>query len=194
LKLPLAEYVYAYFYDILGQKAVADVQSAQFIKAVEYHMKTIRRVALFASQLGIYEKEKPPSMDVRDTDFILSAIKMLLQISSNNNIHNQAASNHHSKFKVDKGSLTLRPDIPRQAAEKVIQIIFEKWLPDGGQDYVIKVKSISSSDRTGRMIDIDEFLEILIEPWNNVRMVINRNLCLYSLLISISASKYRLIN
>jgi len=64
---------------------------------------------------------------------------------------------------------TLRPDITRAGALSAVHSIFERWLPDGGEDYVIKVRSMPHSDKGQRFVDLDEFIEILIEPWTAVR-------------------------
>ena len=162
-KQSLAEHVYAYFLKTLGIEAVADVQTAQLLKACEHYMGSIRRVSLFASQMGIYDKEAPPSMDVRDTDFILSVLQSLIA-------QGELVPDKASRRKMSKTAVQIKPEVLRTSAINTVQTIFEKWLPDGGQDYVLKIKTMISADRGQKYCDVDELIEMLIEPWHTVRL------------------------
>ncbi len=64
---------------------------------------------------------------------------------------------------------TLRPDITRVGALHTVHTLFEKWLPDGGEDYLMKVRAMNHSDKGQRYVDLDDLIDILIEPWTNVR-------------------------
>lgn len=170
LKMTMSEYVFVYFNEILGQKSVADVQVTQFIKACDYHMSTIRRVAMFASQIGLYDREKYPSMDARDSEYVLSVIAHVIAQVSLVDTRASFSSSTISRKKTMENRMTLKAEISRTVAAEVVHVLFEKWLPDGGHDYVIKVKSMNPTDKSGRMIDMDEFLEVMLEPWNTMRL------------------------
>jgi hypothetical protein len=62
-----------------------------------------------------------------------------------------------------------RPDIPRGLALKAVHDIFGKWLSDGGDEYLMKVRALPNTERGKRYIDVDAFMEILQEPWHAVR-------------------------
>ena len=70
----LAEYVYEFYQNIIGVTAAVDVQVVQLLTACAYHAKVHRRVALFSHQIGLFDTETHPELDVRDTSFILSII------------------------------------------------------------------------------------------------------------------------
>lgn len=147
-KLSLPQHVCDYFERIMGIKSAADVQIAQLMKACESHMRKQPRISLFASQVGLLKKSEMPSMDVRDTDFILEVLQALL-----NHGELQSEVNKTSKKKLaHQNSNFVRPDILRLTAVHVVHEIFEKWLPDGGEDYVIKVKSMQASDLGTRYV------------------------------------------
>lgn len=162
-KTGLAEHVYDYFLRTLGLASVADMQVAQLLQACEVYMKIFVRVSLFASQIGLYDKEATPTMDVRDTDFILSIIRHLVKLG-------ELVPEKASRRKLSTPSVVVKPDISRSAAVTTLQLIFEKWLEDGGQDYVLKVKAMSGTERGTKYIDLDNFIELMIEPWHTVRL------------------------
>ena len=162
-KQTLAEHTYHFFQRQLQMAVLADASAAQFIHALAHHQKTLRRVALFSSQMGMYEKEEAPNMDVRDTDFILTIIQQLMDLG-------ELVPDKASRRKLTKTSIVVKSDILRANALKTTEILFETWLPDGGQDYVLKVKSMQHTDKGHKYIDIDEFIEALIEPWHTVRL------------------------
>ena len=147
-KLSLPLHVCEYFERVMGNKSAADVQIAQLMKACEAHFRKQPRISLFASQVGLLKKSEMPNMDVRDTDFILEVLQSLF-------IHGELQSdvNKSSKKKgPHQNSNFIRPDILRLTAVHVVQEIFEKWLPDGGEDYIIKVKSMQASDLGARYV------------------------------------------
>jgi hypothetical protein len=127
-------------------------------------MPKVRRIALFASQVGLYEKDKWPAMDTRDTEFILSLIEGINRDSQS------YTSSPSRNRKAEPLSITTRPEIPRVIAENIVKTTLRNWLPDGGEDFIIKVKSMQGTDRSSRFIDIDEFIELMLEPWNLVRV------------------------
>lgn len=158
----LPAHIFDYYRRQLHMDALADAIVAQLVRACEHHCKTLPRVALFASQIGLYEKEKAPNMDVRDTDFVLSVVAALMDLG-------ELVEEKASRRKLTKRSVVVKPDILRSAAIKTVENLFRAWLPDGGQDYVLKVKTMSHTEKGTKYIDVDEFIEILIEPWHNVR-------------------------
>lgn len=243
-KLSLPLHVYDYFHRVLGLSTAADVHVAQLIKACETHINKQPRVSLFASQIGLLRKEEMPSMDVRDTEFILQVLRLLQrhgelqsemtkvmhQKTRLNNLHNNQNSSHNSTTLLANNAANssstannnagassqavtttttaqsagqgphnsnssasanassnnnnsnlpshiahvavhIRPEIARNVGAAITQHIFEKWLPDGGEDFIIKVKSMQQSggELGAKYIDLDLFLETLIEPWHLVR-------------------------
>jgi len=161
-KQHLPAHIYDYYRRQLHMDALADAIVAQLVRACEHHCKTLPRAALFASQIGLYEKEKPPSMDVRDTDFVLSVVSSLMDLG-------ELVEEKASRRKLTKRSVIVKPDILRSAALKTVENLFHAWLPDGGQDFLQKVKAMAHTDKGSKYVDVDEFIEILIEPWHNVR-------------------------
>ena len=161
--ISMAEHVHNYFKKSLGLDSAADAQVAQLLTACEEYMVKFRRVALFASQVGLHDKEAPPNLDIRDSDFILSIISSLVKLG-------ELVPEKASKKKFSKTSVVIKPDILRSSAVTTLQSIFEKWLPDGGHDYVLKVKAMSGTERGGKYIDLDDFIELMIEPWHTVRL------------------------
>ncbi len=159
----LAEHVYGFYKDLLQLDVLADAQSAQLVKAVEHHMRGIRRVAIFASQMGMHDTEDYPSMDTRDTTFILSIIEHLMG-------QGELVTEKASRRKMTKEGVVVKSDILRASAIKTTEHLFRNWLPDGGQDYVVKIKSMNHSERGNKYVDVDEVIEILIEPWHTVRI------------------------
>eukprot|EP01036_Dinobryon_divergens_P022911 gene22911-31215_t len=69
-KQPLAEFTHAYFTKTAGLAACADVLTSQLFKACETQIG-LPRIAVFAAQVGLADKNQPPQLDVRDTEFIL---------------------------------------------------------------------------------------------------------------------------
>lgn len=161
-KLSLPLHVYNYFLKHFGLSAAADVQVALMLKACEVHVRSLPRVALYVSQLGLFDKEKPPPLDVRDTDFILHFLKEL--------IRNGELVQDHGKKSIVKRVNVIKPEVSRVAAANAISSIFEKWLPDKGEEFVIKVKSVNNGDKGSKYIDLDFVLDMLMEPWTNIRL------------------------
>lgn len=161
-KLPMCAHAYNYFKETLGLALAADVQMAQLLKACESHVRKQPRVTLFANQLGLFHKDDPPPLDVRDTDFVLNVLQSLIDKGE----LCQQVDRRKSSTKIGE---SLKPDILRTAAVQTVQDIFSHWLTDGGEDYVIKVRSMAHSDKGSKYVDLDEFIEVLLEPWHNVR-------------------------
>ena len=159
---PMCEHVYDFYLESLSMPALADAQAAQLIKACDFHMHNIRRVAIFASQVGLHDKESLPNMDTRDTTFIVSIIEYLMSLG-------ELTTEKASRRKLTKDSIVIKSDISRASAIKTTEHLFKNWMPDGGQDYAIKVKSMNASEKGPKFVDVDEFIEILIEPWHTVR-------------------------
>jgi hypothetical protein len=248
--MSLAVHMYDYFQRSMGNSSAADTQVAQMLVACEYYKERFPRVALFGSQIGIFNKNEDPSLDVRDTDFLLSIVRLLLKhgemqvidhsrASSSQHGHRPhhgpdgnkksmamtsaasaqhhylqrrhsremiqqgltdpspvlgvsssagpSASNHSTQVNVKIGGTaasvapttvaiwdnvftTIGSDISRTVATKVVHQVLGRWLPDSGADYVMKVKAMNSTDKAGKMIDIDEFIENMLEPWSMIRI------------------------
>ncbi len=159
---PICEHIYDFYLELLTIPVLADAQAAQLIKACDFHMRTLRRVAIFASQVGLHDKENLPNMDTRDTTFILSIVEYLMSLG-------ELVTERASRRKLTKDSIVVKSDISRTSAIKTTEHLFRHWMPDGGQDYVIKVRSMNASEKGPKFVDVDEFIEILIEPWHTVR-------------------------
>ncbi|KAJ1408447.1 hypothetical protein B484DRAFT_403523, partial [Ochromonadaceae sp. CCMP2298] len=161
----MADHMYDYFLRISGLRATADVYVAQLVRACDTHSRGRQlRIALFASQVGLSDLEAEPTLDLRDTDFILSILSRLLG-------HGELVPDlfKNIKSKIPRTSVVLRPDIVRIAAVHVMQDTFEKWLPDGGEDFVMKVKSMPSTEKGFRYVDVDSLIELMLDPWHTVR-------------------------
>jgi len=61
-----------------GLHSSADVAVSQFLKACETYQRKELRIELFCSQVGLFDKQGHPSMDIRDTDFLLQTLLLLL--------------------------------------------------------------------------------------------------------------------
>eukprot|EP01039_Chlorochromonas_danica_P000143 gene142-151_t len=164
-RLAMTDFVYQYFLKTMGLRSIADAQVSLLLRACEAHARKQPRISIFASQIGLINKEDTPPMDIRDTDFILQVLRHLLDLGEL-----QAEALKVTKNKVSATStIYIRPDISRAAALTTVQRVFDKWLPDGGEDCIIKVRSAQHSELGQRYIDVDQFVEMLIDPWNNVR-------------------------
>lgn len=51
-----------------------------------------------------------------------------------------------------------------------MQETFEKWFPDGGHEYLIKVKVMRESPKGHRFVELDDLIEMMMEPWHQVRL------------------------
>lgn len=203
--IPLAEHMYDYYTRSLGVGSAADTHVAQLLTACEYYMDKLPRVGLFSSQIGLFAKNDPPELDVRDTEYLLQIIKTLMKqgemlapdvsITSREGPkpHGSAAeakgggharrmsrqNNHLGHHNDRKGVTTFSiwenlyttvgSEVTRVSAVRTVQAMLGKWLPDGGQDYIVKVKSMPPTDKAGKMVDIDDLIEILLEPWGGIR-------------------------
>ena len=78
-RLSLAESIYQYYIELYGIGTVTDVQLSTLVAACEFHRGSVNRVTLFAHQLGLFDKEAEPTIDERDTQFILLSIKLLIE-------------------------------------------------------------------------------------------------------------------
>ncbi|RYH29372.1 hypothetical protein EON65_08770 [archaeon] len=140
--MTLSDYVHHYFVKTLGLATAADTQVSLLLKACEAHGHKQSRITIFASQIGLVSKDEDPPMDIRDTGFLLGVIRQLTELGelvSDSQKANKGKMLAHS-------AVYIRPDISRSAAINVIQQTFEKWLPDGGEDYMIKVRSMQHSE------------------------------------------------
>jgi len=74
----LGQFVHVYFTKTTGLQACADVQTAQLFKACESQIR-LPRVAVFASQVGLLDKDVLPQMDVRDTEFVMLLLRTIAE-------------------------------------------------------------------------------------------------------------------
>lgn len=163
----LGEQVYLYYRKVYGIDSIADLQVSQFIAACEVYLNTLPRVDLFASQIGLFDKDLPPSMDSRDTDFILLVLREIQTINEQVALEVEKDSKKPGSRGKKRGVLS---DILRSSAITVANKIFDRLNPGAVQhDFVIKLKSMQGSDKLNRYIDIDKFIDVLIEPWHAVR-------------------------
>jgi hypothetical protein len=63
---------------------------------------------------------------------------------------------------------TVMPYIKRAAALQTAHSIFEKWLPDNGNEYLMKIRAMPAA-KSSFYIDFDDFLEITMEQWVMVK-------------------------
>ncbi len=144
----MCEYIHQYFVKTMGLVSAADAQVALLLKACEAHNRRQSRIALFCSQIGFVRKEEAPPMDIRDTDFVLQIIRLLLDQGE---LQSDAQRAYKAKVLVHSG-VFIRPDISRTVALNTVQQLFEKWLPDGGDDYLIKVRSMQHSEQGQKFV------------------------------------------
>lgn len=153
-KLSLPSQIYEFYKTSLGLPSAADVQVALLLKACEAHLRRQSRISLFASQIGLLHKEMPPSMDVRDTDFILQILECLVRQGE--------LTAENLKFSKKRNVLQFgtftRPDISRTAAISTVHELFRDWLPDGGEDYSLKVKTMQPSELGPRYVVRYQFI------------------------------------
>ena len=161
-KMPLGPFVHYFFKQKYSMDCIADVQCALIVNACETYMQKEPRIALFASQLGVYEKESFPNLDVRDTEFILSAISNLL---AQGELQVPTKKLKHARPE----DFYIQPDILRSAALYTCSQLFNDWLPDHGDEYIHKIGMMPNGKRGQRFVDLDAFLDIIMEPWHNVR-------------------------
>lgn len=165
-KYNLSQHTYHYFKRGYGMECIVDVQVVQLIVACQHYMHSLPRVALFASQIGLRDKEANPYLDIRDTDFIITIIHNLLILGEL-----KSDSKTKSKKIQKRGSVTIRPDILRSAAVSTTTTVLEKFLPDGGSEYIAKVRTLPGTSVKGsRYVDIDQVIEVLMDPWQTVRL------------------------
>lgn len=161
-KFPMTTFIHHYFMRIYGVPSISDVQIATFLKACEAHSRKQPRISLFSSQIGLINKEEDPTMDIRDTDFVLQVIDHLIsqgELQSNPNQNrpitsapitpaNALVTNNSSptKRKLNIHTNYIRPDILRTSAINTILYTFDKLLPDNGEDYCIKIRSMQGSE------------------------------------------------
>jgi hypothetical protein len=148
-KQSMPDHVYDYFLRITGLKSAADVHVAQLLKACESHNRRQPRIALFASQMGLINPEEAPSMDIRDTDFILHVLTSLIKQGE---LMPDLFKSLKTRSAVLKSSVLLRPDVLRISAVHLVHDTFQKWLPDGGDDYVLKAKAMQSTEKGFRYV------------------------------------------
>lgn len=172
----MPEFVFSYFCRLYGIEAVAEVQTAQLLKAIEQHLNTSKRVGLFASMIGMYDKEAAPSMDLRDVDFILCIIAHLLRLGElqpekpSLKAKRSASITTSKSSHASSSSFHFRPEVRRENAVITAQTVFEKLVPDGGADYIAKLRTAGGVAKGPKYIDIDDVIEILVDLWQIVRL------------------------
>jgi len=185
-KKTLPEYIHQFYTQQFGLGAIADMQIMNLLRATELHSMTSKRVFLFAEQLGIRDPESPPPLGLRDTDFILTMIKSLmdqgeLQPVQPGAIARSSSKQGSSEYEVlAAGELSVVwPYIKRSAALFTAQNVFSKWLPDNGNEYLMKVRSMPNVKGSFH-IDFDDFMEVSMEQWMVVKSIWQEHMsCLY---------------
>lgn len=174
---------YDYFLRYLGIKACADTHVALLVKACEAHCNKSPRIALFSSQVGLANKEEYPPLDVRDTQFILDVIIALMRHGELLSDINQkllgknqkkiastpsaASQSGNSVVATQAAASHIRPDISRINAINTVHEIFGKWLPDGGEDYVTKIRTMQHSELGQRYV-VSSILTVKLCGGNSV--------------------------
>jgi hypothetical protein len=159
-KQSMPDHVYDYFLRITGLASAADVHVAQLLKACDSHNRRQPRIALFAAQMGLLNPEEPPSMDIRDTDFILHVLTSLIKQGE---LMPDLFKSLKSRSAVIKSSVLLRPDVLRISAVHLVHDTFQKWLPDGGDDYVLKAKAMQSTEKGFRYVVSEAVIKLFID-------------------------------
>eukprot|EP00604_Paraphysomonas_vestita_P000376 CAMPEP_0174825742 /NCGR_PEP_ID=MMETSP1107-20130205/43063_1 /TAXON_ID=36770 /ORGANISM="Paraphysomonas vestita, Strain GFlagA" /LENGTH=507 /DNA_ID=CAMNT_0016057655 /DNA_START=1336 /DNA_END=2856 /DNA_ORIENTATION=- len=99
--------------------------------------------------------------------------------NSGNNGNNNSGSNINDESSLSGNPNIIAPYIKRSAGLCAAQNIFEKWLPDGGNEYLMKIRAMPNSKGSFH-IDFDDFMEITMEQWLIVKgMWIEHLACLY---------------
>ena len=122
-------------------------------------------------------------MDCRDGDFLLDIFRSLLR---QRQLQEYRAAIENKKKPKKKPSGTTQPQddtndelwsgfevtvhsqVLRSAAIVTVQESIGRFLPDGGQDYIMKVRAMAHSERGAKYVDLDELIEIVMEPWQVV--------------------------
>ena len=174
-KETLSVFTHRHFRTLTGLGSYADVQTMQVLAVCAAQKDPlIPRVGLFISQIGLRDKESLPSIDVRDTDFILEILESLLQHGEL--MEAKAAAKRTGKAfgklqaTTTYSAVGIKPDILRSTAVHAMGNIFKKWaLPDGGEEYLVKIKSMPFSEKSNRHVDVDDMVALMMEPWQTIR-------------------------
>ena len=160
--LCLGPHVYDYFLRLYGIKALADNQVAQFVAALNHHYDSHKRVELFCHQMGVVETNESPELDLRDTIFILD---VLYRLKAKGELRPDPAP------KGVTTSLVFRTAVTRASVVAIVPDLFGTWLEDGGQDIVLKFKSMpATTDKGPKFLDVDNVLDVLVDVWCGVRI------------------------
>lgn len=194
-KKSLPSYVHEYYTSQYGIPLVADMQIMVLLRACMLYASSSKRVWLFSEQIGLADPEKLPQFGVRDTDLILTIIASLQEqgelqpIQPNNSISKfknsgDKSTDYTPSFANEElSTLTnqniIAPYIKRSVGLCTAQNIFEKWLPNAGNEYLMKIRAMPNSKGSFH-IDFDDFMEITMEQWLIVKGIwIEHLACLY---------------
>jgi hypothetical protein len=180
LRMPMPEFVHYHFRSFFGLQVQADAHVCLFLNACEYHMTNNKRVALFASQLGLYKKDEVASMDVRDTDFILAVLDTCDRITRKREEESRSkqlerftgkAKGSDGRKEEDFSHLNVNPVLNRSVAIAAATEVLSAWYQDGGQEVVLKVNAMQGAGKQAdNNVNIDDFLDIMMEPWTTIRL------------------------
>jgi hypothetical protein len=176
-KKTLPAYLHEYYTALYGLPLIADMQIMVLLRACILYAGISKRVWLFSEQLGLAETEKLPTFGIRDTDLILSIIASLQEQGEFQPIQ-PSSTLAKSKANPDRSSEytptpasgegespgVISPYIKRASALSSAQTIFEKWLPDTGNEYLMKIRAMPNAKGSFH-VDFDDFLEITMEQW-----------------------------
>ena len=177
----MGDFVFDYFLKNFGVLSIAEVNTVQFLTACAYHTTAHRRVALFAFQIGLKNTEVHPDLDVRDTAFILSVVTSLLELE-------ELVAEPVPRGVT--GTVVFQSDILRTSAITVCTSLFKRWMQDGGDDCLQRLKSTSGTDNGAKYLDVDEVIDMLFDLWCSVRMVWEDHL---QFLFNANCSVYRVL-
>jgi hypothetical protein len=191
-KKTLPAYLHEYYTALYGLPLIADMQIMVLLRACALYAGASKRVWLFSEQMGLVETEKLPTFGIRDTDLILSIIASLQEQGEFQPIQ-PSTTLAKSKANPDRSSEytptplgsdgespgTISPYIKRASALSSAVAIFEKWLPDAGNEYLMKIRAMPNTKGSFH-VDFDDFLEITMEQWLFVKTIWVEHLaCLY---------------
>jgi len=170
-KESLGVFMHSFFLERTGLASYADVQMAQLLQVCEAQKKPpLPRIALFMDQIGLVHKDDLPLVDVRDTGFVLQILEQMALQGELAEAKQLAKKRHVSHKQMSYASFGIKADVLRSTAVLAMATVFKSWrLPDGGEEYLFKLRSMPHSEKGLRYVDIDEVINLMMEPWHIVR-------------------------
>ena len=144
----------------------------QLLKCCALHSDN-KRVELFCRQLGLYDTENSPELDIRDSDFILSVLRILAEsgyfkFSDDENDGKNGEKNQKEELKniplvlSERVMLTTCMDIPLQSAISLSTTIFGGCTMEEPDEYLRKLHKIEyhGLSKGFKVVTVDELLSV----------------------------------